>query len=125
MILKNLLTKQLHFLLIVSTHYNRKQEQASNLISYQRRQNLLPNLIKDSSRKVKAALLQKHHQNLFGKKFTARIIESEKLKKKKTMEILKSTSIFSSYKKPFPQRPSTVFIPKNMMWGVPVFIEIG
>ena len=48
-----------------------------------------------------------------------------KIKKKKAMEILKSTSIFSSYKKPFPQRPSTVFIPKSMMWGVPVFIEIG
>ena len=94
------------------------------MFSYQRRQSILPHLIKDS-RKVKAALLQKHHKNLFRTKFTVRIIETEKSKKKKTMEILKSTSSLSSFKKPFPQTPSTVSIPKNMMRGVPGLIEIG
>ena len=79
-------------------------EQASNLISYQRRQNLLPNLIKDS-RKAKAALLQKHHQNLFGKKFTARIIESEKLKKRKQWRSLKAQVFSLVTRSPFHRDP--------------------
>ena len=79
-------------------------EQASNLFSYQRRQSILPHLIKDS-RKVKAALLQKHHKNLFRTKFTVRIIETEKSKKRKQWRYLKAQVVCQVSRSPFHRHP--------------------
>ena len=73
--------------------------QASNSITHKQHQNILCYLIKDSRKaksllQEKAALLQKHNENLFGRKFTSHITETEK-SKKVTMEVFKSTSTSS------------------------------
>ena len=79
--------------------------QASNGLSYLRRFNILQKLMKDS-RKVKtllrekSTLLQKHDENLFGKKFRSHIVETEK-SRKRTLEVFDARPT----KKPFRSGP--------------------
>ena len=86
--------------------------QASNSILYSRRLQILKTLIKDPKKaknilKEKAELLQKGHQNLFGKKFRSHVVETER-SKKRTLEGFSggSRSVPPPAKKPFRTGPS-------------------
>ena len=81
--------------------------QASNALSYNRRFNLLSNMLNDPRRaksvlKEKAPVLQTNDENLFGKKFRSYVIETER-SKKKTVEAFAS----ESRKQPFQRGPSS------------------
>lgn len=87
--------------------------EVSNGLTYLRRSNALQYLMKDTKQvkailREKSELLQKHDDQLFGKKFLSHIIEAEK-SKKKSLEVFDSK--FSSQhqdtkKRPFRHGPS-------------------
>ena len=94
--------------------------QSSNAITYHRRLNVLGCIMNSQYQvktmlKEKAALLQKHDSELFGKKFRNHIADTIK-SKRETREILTDS------KKPFPWSPS---YPPRRSEGQKVFLTMG
>ena len=94
--------------------------QSSNAITYHRRLNVLECIMNSQYQvktmlKEKAALLQKHDRELFGKKFRNHIADTIKSKRE-------TREIFTESKKPFPWSPS---YPPRRSEGQKVFLTKG
>ena len=94
--------------------------QSSNAITYHRRLNVLGCIMNSQYQvktmlKEKAALLQKHDSELFGKKFRNHIADTIKSKRE-------TREIFTDSKKPFPWSPS---YPPRRSEGQKVFLTNG
>ena len=94
--------------------------QSSNAITYHRRLNVLGCIMNSQYQvktmlKEKAALLQKHDSELFGKKFRNHIADTIKSKRE-------TREIFTDSKKPFPWSPS---YPPRRSEGQKVFLTKG